>query len=83
MAALDATFQRQPFGSILDLVPLAEKLCKLTSVCAVCGGDASFSKRIVSACQVELIGGEESYMPVCRKCFKLDAPKFGPFLILE
>ncbi len=72
MAALDGTFQRLPFGAILDLVPLSEKVVKLTAVCAICGADASFTQRIISSSQIQLIGGEESYRPVCRKCYKLD-----------
>lgn len=49
VAALDATFERKPFGKILDLVPLAEKVYKLTAVCAYCTKSASFSKRIVGS----------------------------------
>ncbi len=69
IAALDATFQRKPFGSICELLPMAEKVTKLTAICEFCGKEASFSKRIVKSQEVELIGGEESYKPVCRKCF--------------
>lgn len=36
VAALDATFQRKPFGNIISLVPLAEKVYKLTAVCVYC-----------------------------------------------
>ena len=45
VAALDGTFQRKPFGDILNLIPLAESVTKLTAVCMVCFGPASFSKR--------------------------------------
>ena len=46
ISALDATFQRKPFGNILELVPKAEKVKKLNAVCAFCFDSASFSKRI-------------------------------------
>lgn len=36
VAALDSTFQRKPFGNIINLVPLAEKVYKLTAVCVYC-----------------------------------------------
>ncbi|EDM06735.1 rCG32815, isoform CRA_a [Rattus norvegicus] len=36
VAALDGTFQRKAFGSILNLVPLAESVVKLTAVCMEC-----------------------------------------------
>jgi thymidine kinase len=33
IAALDGTFQRKPFGNILNLIPKAEKVTKLNAVC--------------------------------------------------
>ncbi|XP_054281708.1 thymidine kinase, cytosolic-like isoform X3 [Macrosteles quadrilineatus] len=80
VAALDGTYQRERFGSILDLVPLAENVVKLTAVCMSCFNDAAFTKRIGSETQVEIIGGVERYMAVCRECHKLEAPvKRSPF----
>ena len=46
VAALDGTYQRKGFGSILELVPLAEHVIKLTAVCMVCFEDGSYTKRI-------------------------------------
>lgn len=36
VAALDGTFQRKGFGNILNLLPVAEKVTKLTAVCVYC-----------------------------------------------
>ena len=36
ISALNGTFQRKQFGRILELVPLAENIIKLKSVCKVC-----------------------------------------------
>ena len=47
VAALDGTFQRKPFGNILNLVPLAERMTKLTAVCVGCGNEAAFTKRTI------------------------------------
>ena len=69
VAALDGTFQRKPFNAILNLVPLAESVVKLTAVCQFCKEDASFSFRIGSETQTELVGGEDKYHAVCRKCY--------------
>lgn len=69
VAALDGTFQRKPFGSVLNLVPLAETVTKLTAVCMMCQADAAFSLRLGSETQVELIGGADKYIAVCRRCF--------------
>lgn len=71
VAALDGTFQRKPFGDILSLVPLAEEVTKLKAVCMNCFEEAAFSKRITSDDEgkVEVIGGADKYMAVCRACF--------------
>jgi len=71
VAALDGTFQRKPFGSVLELIPLAEMVTKLTAVCMVCYKDASFSRRIGTETQVEVIGGSDKYIAVCRQCYHL------------
>ena len=36
VAALDATFQRKAFGNIVDLLPIAETVHKLSAVCVLC-----------------------------------------------
>lgn len=58
VAALDGTFQRKPFGNIINLLPMAEKVTKLTAVCVYCAQEASFTQRIIESQEVELIGGE-------------------------
>lgn len=69
VAALDGTFHRKPFGRILELVPLAESIVKLNSVCMRCFRDAAFTKRLGSEQQDIDIGGAEKYSAVCRNCF--------------
>ena len=72
IAGLDADFNVNPFPRITSLVHKAEKVKKLRAVCA-CGAKASFSKLISTPPTngVELIGGSESYKPVCRVCFNV------------
>lgn len=69
VAALDGTFQRKAFASILELVPLAESVIKLTAVCMNCFGEGSYTKRISADKEVEVIGGADKYMAVCRSCY--------------
>lgn len=73
VAALDGTFQRQGFGNILNLVPLAESVIKLNAVCMQCYREASYTKRIGAETDLEVIGGSDKYMAVCRNCFNLPA----------
>ena len=79
VAALDATFQRKAFGRVLELIPIAEKVTKLSAVCVVCNDDAFFTQRISEDKEVEVIGSNDIYRAVCRKCFheniKKDAVK--------
>jgi thymidine kinase len=61
----------QPFGTILDLVPLAESVVKLKAVCMLCFKDAAFTKRLGSEKEIEVIGGTDKYMAVCRTCYTM------------
>ncbi|KAG1704424.1 Thymidine kinase, cytosolic [Nymphon striatum] len=69
IAALDGTFQREGFKSILNLIPLSENVIKLNAVCMKCFEDASYTKRKGSETELEVIGGADKYMAVCRQCF--------------
>lgn len=66
VAGLDGDFKRRRFGSVLDLIPIADTVTKLTSRCEVCGKRALFTMRKTEEKETELIGGAEVYMPVCR-----------------
>jgi thymidine kinase len=70
VAALDGTFERKPFGKVLELVPLAEKVTKLSAICYICKKDASFTWRLGNEKKVEVIGGDELYTAVCRTCYQ-------------
>ena len=55
IAALDGTFQRKAFASILELIPLSEHVVKLNAVCMTCFGDGSFTKRISADKEVHML----------------------------
>ncbi|KAI5330752.1 PREDICTED: thymidine kinase [Prunus dulcis] len=67
VAGLDGDYLRRSFGSVLDIIPLADSVTKLTSRCELCGNRAFFTLRKTEEMQTELIGGAEVYMPVCRQ----------------
>ena len=67
VAGLDGDFKREPFGDILRLIPHADEVTKLRSECAICGTPAPFTARKVSSTDQTLVGGAESYLPVCRE----------------
>lgn len=72
VCGLDGDFKREKFGQLLDLIPLSDKVEKLTSLCVQCknGTRAIFSHRITNETDQKLIGSSESYIPLCRKCYE-------------
>jgi thymidine kinase len=70
ICGLDGDFERKKFGEILDLIPLCDKVNKLTSLCSVCkdGTPALFSMRTTNEKEQTVIGSE-NYLPVCRLCY--------------
>jgi len=68
LTGLDGDYKQEKIGEILDCVPLADKVFKLTAMCMECmdGTHGPFTKRIVNSDKVELVGGKEMYMAVCR-----------------
>jgi len=70
VCGLDGDFERKKFGQILDLIPLCDKVTKLTSLCSRCknGTLGIFSKRITSE-QIQTVVGVDNYIPVCRSCY--------------
>ena len=71
ICGLDGDFERKKFGQILDLIPLCDKVTKLTSLCSICknGNPGIFSKRI-SGEKEQTIVGSDNYIPVCRNCYE-------------
>jgi len=71
IAGLDGDFERKRFGVLLDLIPLCDKVTKLTSLCSICkdGTPGIFSHRLTQEKQQMLIGSD-NYIPVCRHCYE-------------
>jgi thymidine kinase len=71
VCGLDGDFERNKFGQILDLIPLCDKVNKLTSLCSLCknGTLGIFSKRI-STEKEQTVVGSSNYIPVCRNCYE-------------
>ena len=69
VCGLDGDYRREKIGYILDLIPICDKLEKLTSKCSVCNEVALFSHRTVKQREQYVIGANDSYMPLCRACY--------------
>ena len=71
VTGLNGDSNRELFGEIYKLIPLADHIEFLQSLCMDCkdGTSAIYSKRIVSNGDQILIDGSNSYKAVCRKHF--------------
>jgi thymidine kinase len=69
LTGLDADSFQRKWGEILDCIPLACEVTKLSALCMRCnnGNPGPFTKRIVDNRELELIGGSDMYEAVCRK----------------
>lgn len=70
VCGLDGDFKRMPIGNLLGLIPLCDKVNKLTSLCSNCkdGTRAIFSYRVTDE-KEQIVIGSSNYIPVCRKCY--------------
>jgi thymidine kinase len=70
ICGLDGDFERKKFGQIIDLIPLCDKVEKLTSLCSLCknGTKGIFTMRLTKE-KEQTIVGSENYIPVCRECY--------------
>lgn len=69
VCGLDGDFKMQKFGTILDLIPLCDKVEKLVAICTICKSRAPFTKRLSNESEQKVIGSK-NYIPVCRSCHK-------------
>jgi thymidine kinase len=74
VVGLDGDSDRKPFGDILRLIPLADKVERLTSLCKRCGdGTPGLFSALVRGSkggEQVFVGGSDSYEAMCRKHYK-------------
>jgi thymidine kinase len=72
LVGLDGDIHRKPFGELLECIPLADRIVKLTSFCHSCAngtpGLFSYRSRGEQDQQV-IIGGLDMYESLCRACY--------------
>ena len=68
---LDGDYKREKFGNVLDLIPLADSVTKLSALCKICkdGTKGIFTYRMSNEIEQKVIGAH-NYMPLCRKCYQ-------------
>lgn len=69
VAGLDMDWRGEPFGPIPQLLVRAEYVTKLHAICMRCGDPAHYSWRRDSDPQQVLVGAQERYEALCRRCY--------------
>jgi len=67
ISCLDGDYKQEPFheSRLFDLIPYATSVKKLTAKCSDCNNSAPFTKRLIISNEQILVGGSDSYKPVC------------------
>jgi len=68
VCGLDGDFKRRKFGALLDLIPICDKVVKLSARCDACGNNAIFSHRTTTD-NAQVVIGSDIYVPLCRGCY--------------
>ena len=69
VAGLDLDFTGKPFGSMPELLALAEEVTKLHAVCVETGRQAHFSHKISGSKETVELGERDKYIPLARHAF--------------
>lgn len=69
VAGLDMDYTGKPFGPMPALLAVAEYVTKVHAICTRCGNLAQYSYRKSSEQQQVLLGENDIYEPLCRKCY--------------
>lgn len=71
ISGLDTDYKGEPFGSMPNLMSIADEVSKIHAVCMDCGGEANFTfrKPDVKISDTVLVGEKDKYEALCRNCF--------------
>lgn len=75
VAGLNGNFKREIFGDLVKLIPIADRVQKLSALCTLCARDrkikdAPFSYRLERSNVNEIsVGAKDEYIPLCRACY--------------
>ena len=71
VAGLDMDFRGEPFGSMPQLMAMAEYVTKLHAICKHCGNLATHSYRLSTEEEQVVLGEQDLYEARCRTCFHM------------
>lgn len=71
VAGLDQDYRGKPFGSMPQLLAVAEYVTKNLAICLKCGNPANRTQRTVHQDEQILVGSTEAYEARCRNCHEI------------
>ncbi len=71
VAGLDQDYKGNPFGSMPQLLCIAEYVTKNLAICLKCGNPANRTQRIVHSSEQILVGSTDAYEARCRNCHEV------------
>lgn len=70
IAGLNLTSEKKVFGKMGDLMCIADKVEKMTSICEVCKSENAIFSYFKGGKDKDIVIGDKEYIPVCRKCYE-------------
>jgi len=71
VAGLDQDYLGNPFGSMPELMSVAEYVTKNLAICVQCGNPANRTQRTIKKSEQILVGSTEAYEARCRNCHEV------------
>ncbi|HPI25279.1 MAG TPA: thymidine kinase [Candidatus Cloacimonadota bacterium] len=71
VAGLDQDYKGEPFGSMPQLLAIAEYVTKNLAICMICGNPANRTQRTVHKGEQILVGSTDAYEARCRNCHEV------------
>lgn len=71
VAGLDMDYLGRPFGSMPNLLAVAEYITKVHAICPHCGNLATHSYRLSGEKGQIVVGAKDKYEPRCRICYEM------------
>lgn len=68
-AGLDLDYTAAPFGSMPQLMAIAEQVTKVQAICVQCSNFAYVSHRKIDEKNLVVLGETDIYEPLCRDCY--------------
>ncbi|MEZ0535956.1 thymidine kinase [Caldicellulosiruptoraceae bacterium PP1] len=69
IAGLDIDYKGNAFENMKIVMPIADYVYKHHAICVICGEDAWISHRTSNETDRIVVGADDKYIPLCRKCY--------------